>query len=142
ETNDMMIITTKKGKEGKPEISYRGNYSISSPMKFVDVLSGDEVRSLANDLSEQGYPGVNAASIARLGTENTNWQKEIFRNAFTHDHNISIAGTQKNFPYRVSYGYTDQQGILKNTGFGRNSLNINLTPTFLDGNLKVTVSAK
>jgi TonB-linked SusC/RagA family outer membrane protein len=141
-TNGVILITTKKGQEGKPEIAYNGNYSMSTPMNYMDVLTGDEVRTLAGELAAEGYPGINATSIARLGTENTDWQKEIFRNAFSHDHNVSVSGTQKNFPYRVSYGFTDQAGILKNTGFTRNSLNINLTPTFLDGNLKVTLSAK
>jgi TonB-linked SusC/RagA family outer membrane protein len=141
-SNGVIIVTTKKGREGKPQIAYNGNYSLATPMRFVDVLSGDEVRTLADELATEGYPGVNAAAIARLGTENTNWQEEIFRNAFTHDHNLSVAGTANNFPYRVSYGFTDQQGILKNTGFMRNSLNVNLTPTFLNGNLKVTLSLK
>jgi iron complex outermembrane receptor protein len=141
-SNGVIIVTTKKGREGKPEIAYNGNYSLSTPIKYMDVLSGDEARALAAELSAAGYPGINATSIARLGTENTDWQSEVFRNSFTHDHNISVAGTEKNFPYRVSYGFTDQEGILKNTGFTRNSLNVNLTPTFLDGNLKVTLTAK
>jgi TonB-linked SusC/RagA family outer membrane protein len=140
--NGVIIITTKKGKEGKPQISYNGNFTASSPMKYVDVLSGDEVRSLANDLATQSYPGINAAAISKLGTANTDWQKQIFRTAVSHDHNLGVSGTYKNFPYRVSYGYTDQEGILKNTAFVRNSLNVNLTPTFLDGDLKVTLTAK
>lgn len=141
-TNGVIIITTKKGREGKPQIAYNGNFSVSSPAKYMDVLTGDEVRALAAELSADGYPGINAASIARLGTENTNWQKEIFRNSFSQDHNVSVAGTANNFPYRISYGFTDQEGILKNTSFTRNTLNVNLTPTFLDGHLKVTVTAK
>jgi iron complex outermembrane receptor protein len=141
-SNGVIIITTKKGKEGTPQFSYNANVSFSTPMKYVDVLSGDEVRTLANELAAQGYPGINSASITRLGTQNTDWQKEIFRTSVSNDHNIGVSGTYKNFPYRISYGYTDQQGILKNTSFARNSLNVNLSPTFLDGDLKVAVTAK
>ncbi|HEY8938470.1 MAG TPA: SusC/RagA family TonB-linked outer membrane protein, partial [Cyclobacteriaceae bacterium] len=141
-SNGVIIITTKKGKEGKPQISYNANVSVSSPMKYVKVLSGDEMRATANTLLAEGYPGITASAIERLGDANTDWQKEIFRHAISHDHNLNVSGAYKSLPYRVSYGYTDQEGTLKTTNFVRNSLNINLTPTFLDGDLKVTASMK
>ncbi len=141
-SNGVIIITTKKGKEGKPQLSYNANVGVASPMKYVNVLTGDEVRSLAANLATNNYPGINDASISRLGNSNTDWQKAIFRTAISQDHNLSLSGTYKTLPYRISYGYTDQEGILKNTAFVRNSLNLNLTPTFLDGDLKVTLTAK
>jgi TonB-linked SusC/RagA family outer membrane protein len=142
-SNGVIIITTKKGKEGKAQFSYNGNFSAASPMKYVSVMSGDEVRATASALAAAGtLPGLNAAALGRLGTQNTDWQKEIFQTALSHDHNLSVSGSYKNLPYRVSYGFTDQEGILKTTNFVRNSLNINLTPTFLDGDLKVTASMK
>jgi TonB-linked SusC/RagA family outer membrane protein len=142
-SNGVIIVTTKKGKEGKPQFSYNGNYSISTPMKYVSVMSGDEMRATSAALLAQGtLPGFNAAAAQRLGTQNTDWQKEIYQTAFSHDHNLSVSGSYKNLPYRISYGFTDQEGILKTTNFVRNSLNVNLTPTFLDGDLKLTVSAK
>jgi iron complex outermembrane receptor protein len=142
-SNGVIIITTKKGKEGKPQVSYNGNYSISSPMKYIDVLSGNEMRDLAGKLLEEGkLSGLTAQAVQRLGTANTDWQKEIYRSAFTHDHNVSVSGTAKNFPYRVSVGHTDQNGVLKTTDFKRNSLNLNLTPEFLDGDLRVSASFK
>jgi len=142
-SNGVIIITTKKGKEGKPQIAYNGNFSLSSPMKYVDVLSGDEMRSLTSELLARGdVPGLTAQAAERLGDANTDWQKEIYRTAFTQDHNVSVSGAFKNFPYRVSFGHTDQDGILKTTNFQRNSLNVNLTPEFLDGDLKVSASFK
>lgn len=142
-SNGVIIITTKKGKEGKPQVSYSGNFSLSNPMKTVDVLSGDEMRSLAASLLDEGnLSGLTTDAVERLGDDNTDWQKEIYQTAFAHDHNISVSGTVNNFPYRVSYGYTNQDGILKTTNFKRNSLNINLTPEFLDGDLKLNASFK
>ncbi len=141
-SNGVIIITTKKGKEGKPQLSYNGSVSVSTPMKYVDVLTGDEMRALGNTLLAQNIPGLTSDALQRLGDANTDWQKEIYRNSVSHDHNVGVAGTYKDFPYRVSYGYTDQQGILKTTSFVRNSLNINLTPTFFDGDLKVTATMK
>jgi TonB-linked SusC/RagA family outer membrane protein len=141
-SNGVIIITTKKGKQGKLQLGYNGNLSVSTPAKYLDVMDGNEYRALVNKMAETGASGINAAAVAKLGTANTDWQKEIFRTAVSHDHLVSASGAVKNFPYRVSYGFTDQQGILKNTSVNRHSLNINLTPTFLNGDLRVTLSAK
>lgn len=139
-SNGVIIITTKKGVSGKPQFNYNGQFSLSTVAKKVDVLTGDEYRDLITSL--EGLYGINAAAIAKLGSENTDWQDEIFRNAFSMDHSFSMFGTTQNLPYRVAYGYTDQQGILNTTSMQRHSLNVNVTPTFLDDNLKVTASLK
>jgi len=139
-SNGVIIVTTKKGAAGKPTVTYSGQFGISKPIKTVDVLSGDEYRTLIGEL--EGSYGINAAAVAKLGTENTDWQEEIFRDAFSMDHNVNLSGTTKDVPYRVSYGYTDQEGILKTTEMQRHSLNLNVSPSFLDDNLKVTLSVK
>ena len=141
-SNGVIIITTKKSKESKLQLSYNGNYSVGTPAKYYDVLNASEYKSMVTDLQQKGIGGITTASQKYLGNADTNWQKEIYSNAFSHDHNISVAGNTKNVPYRVSYGYTDQQGILKSTGLKRNSLNVNLNPSFLDGKLNVNASFK
>lgn len=141
-SNGVIIITTKKGKEGRLQLSYNGNVSVSSPIRYVDVLSGDEFRTLAGDLRESGSIGLNDAALDRLGNENTDWQKEIYQNGLSHDHNISIGGTAKEIPYRVSYGYTDQEGILKTTDMKRHTINVTLNPSFFDDHLRINASAK
>ncbi len=142
-SNGVIIITTKKGKEGKPTFNYNANVSVSSPVKYYPVLTGDEMRSSANDLlNVVKLSGLTQKIVNRLGTANTDWQREVYQTAISNDHNLSVSGSYKNLPYRVSYGFTDQAGILKTTNFTRNSLNINLTPTFLDGDLLVTATMK
>ncbi|MDW7691388.1 SusC/RagA family TonB-linked outer membrane protein [Flammeovirgaceae bacterium SG7u.111] len=141
-SNGVIIITTKKGKEGKLKLNLNSQVSVSSPIKYVDVLSGDEYRTLINDLNESGFSGIDETVMARLGEENTDWQKEIFRDAISHNHNLSANGMVKGIPFRASYGYTDEQGILKTTSAKRHSLSLNLSPTFLNDNLKVNLNAK
>ena len=141
-SNGVIIITTKKGKAGKPQLSYNGQVSVSTPADYIDVLNGDEFRALASDLNEQGAIGLSPAALTRLGSENTDWQKEIYRNALSHDHNVSLAGSAANIPYRASYGYTDQQGILKTTSMQRHTLNLNVNPSFFDDHLKVNANLK
>jgi TonB-dependent starch-binding outer membrane protein SusC len=137
-SNGVIIITTKKGKEGAPlRFDYTGTYSLSTNAKTVDVLGADEYRDIIN----QRY-GSNASIIGMLGTESTNWQDQIFRDAFTHDHNLSASGAVGKLPFRASLGYNAQDGILLRDNFQRVSGAVNLSPTFLDDHLKVNVNAR
>jgi iron complex outermembrane receptor protein len=139
-SNGVILITTKRGKAGKARFSYNGNVSVSSPVKFLDVLSGDEYRALA--VEKKGTNNIDNASLLRLGNENTIWQKEIYESAVSHDHNLSASGTANKIPYRASLGYTDQNGILKNTDMQRTTLSLGVDPSFFDNHLKINVNAK
>ena len=142
-SNGVILITTKKGVVGKPmQIEYNGTMSLNTIPAYMDVLSGDQFRSLAYDLASQGAVGLNMNSLSRLGNENTNWQKQIYQTAFAHDQNINISGGIKNMPYRASIGYTNQDGILKTTNMERTTLAIGLDPTFLNNSLKVSINLK
>lgn len=138
-SNGVILITTKKGKAGSGvRISYDVNTSVSNAIKLTDVYSGDQVRQIA--LEHKDLFG--ADSFSKLGNANTNWQNEIFRTAVSHDHNISMSGASGNMPYRVSIGYTKQNGIMKNTDMERITGSISLDPSFLEGALKVNLNLK
>lgn len=141
-SNGVIIITTKKGTEGKPKVELQSQASVSSPIRFVDVMDGDEYRALISELHDEGFSGINDAAIKRQGNENTDWQREIFRNSLSHNHTVTVSGSIKPVPYRVSYGYTDQQGILKTTSMRRHSLSLNLNPSLLNDHLKININAK
>ncbi|NVO21213.1 MAG: TonB-dependent receptor [Bacteroidetes bacterium] len=138
-SNGVIIITTKKGQSGSTmKLNYDGNTSWSSAVKYLDVYSGDQMRKIALDHKDLFDP----ANFTSLGTENTNWQKEIYRTAVSQNHNVSISGAVKSLPYRVALGYTDDNGILKNTDYKRITGSINLNPSFLHNDLKVDINAK
>ncbi len=135
-SNGVIIITTKKGKSGQaPKVSYNGYVSFSTTQKRYDVLSGNDFRAYATQLWGDKLPG-------ELGTANTNWQDEIFRTSASMDHNVSINGGLKNLPYRLSVGYTDNNGIVKTSNFQRVTASINLAPSFFDDHLKFNINAK
>jgi len=138
-SNGVILITTKKGQVGsKMKLTYDGNTSIANAINYVDVYSGDQIRQVAQD-----QVGINSLdSYAKLGSANTNWQKEIFRTAVSQDHNLSLSGAVKSLPYRASIGFTDQNGILKNTDMQRTTASINLNPTFFHNDLKVNLNLK
>lgn len=138
-SNGVILITTKEGKAGSSvKISYNVNTSVASAIKYMDVYSGDQMRQIAWD--HRVLYGLD--NLTKLGTQNTDWQNEIFRNAFSQDHNISLSGADKNMPYRVSIGYTKQNGILKNTDLSRMTGSLNLDPSFLKGSLKTSLGLK
>ena len=140
-SNGVIIITTKKGRKGqKPTVSYNGNVSASIIKKYTDVLDGDQMRTLVKDLVDKNV--LSADRYNMLGTANTDWQKEIYRTAISTDHNVTVAGGIKDMPYRVSVGYTNQNGILKTSNFQRGTLSVNLNPSFLQDHLKFNVNGK
>lgn len=137
-SNGVIIINTKKGeKNQKPRIAYEGNASMSTLNKRYDVLSGDEFRTLVTGMYAE-QPEV----LSKLGNANTDWQDQVFQNALSTDHNISITGGTKNVPYRVSMGYTNQEGIIKTSQFERFTGAVSLTPTFFDDHLRVNLNIK
>ncbi len=137
-SNGVIIITTKKGTKGHPmKITYNGNVSVSVKTNEVDIFDADGYRALIQD-----YYADKPTTTALLGTENTNWQDLIYREAISHDHNLSITGLIKEQPYRISLGYTNQQGILKTSGLERYTGTIGLNPTFFDGLLSINANFK
>ncbi len=139
-SNGVIIITTKKGKPGKFRATYNGNISIGVPVKFLEVLDGDEFRILIQDRVDN-Y-GLTDAALDGLGTVNTDWHKEIYQNALSHDHNVSFNATSFTVPYRVSLGYTDQSGILKYSNMKRSTVDLSLNPMLFNNTLKVDLNGK
>jgi iron complex outermembrane receptor protein len=137
-SNGVIIITTKKGAAGqKLKVDVSTQNSIATIARRVEVLSADQFRQLVtnNPYTGQGY-------IDMLGTADTDWQKEIFRSAFTTDNNISLSGAAGLLPYRISAGFISQDGILKTDNMQRGTVAISLSPTFFDKHLSVNFNVK
>lgn len=136
-SNGVVIITTKKGKKGKKlGINFNTSVTLSDPIKYVDVLSAEQFRA---DVLARG----DADASALLGNANTNWQDQIFKKAMGYDSNVGILGMiGENLPFRVSLGYTNQDGVLKTSNFERTTASVSLTPSFLDNHLNVEVNAR
>lgn len=138
-SNGVLLITTKKGSSGKTKFNFNTKLSSGIVGKTVKVLSGDEVRAIIN--ADAAKTGDNTFKDL-LGTANTDWQDEIYRPAFGWDNNISASGNLKGIPYRVSFGFLTQDGILKTDNFKRYTGSINLSPKFLNDHLSVNLAVK
>lgn len=143
-SNGVIIITTKKGKAGKPQVNFTANFKVESARKTYESLSTDALLNiLKGNFGEDSKPvELINNNIAKYGKLSTNWQDEVLRTTFSHDYNLSIGGTVGFLPYRVAVTYTNNNGILINSKMDRATVGFTLTPEFLDGRLKINANAK
>jgi len=134
-SNGVIIITTKKGRQGqKPSITYNADVTLSKVQKKYEVLDANGYRDLV--------ASIDGLDANLLGTANTNWQDAIYRTALSNSHNISVNGGLKNMPYRVSFGYNDEEGIIRTSWMKRYNASVNLAPQLLDKHLNLNITAK
>ena len=123
--NGVILITTKKGSLGQENsnISYGYSLGVSRIARKLDLLDAGEWAQLQKDyFGNKG--GYTDAQIAALG-QGTDWQDAVTRDAIQQTHELSInGGTQKN-RYAFSANYTDQDGIILNSGFERYNFHVN-----------------
>jgi iron complex outermembrane receptor protein len=123
--NGVVIITTKKGKQGQSTLSYDGYVGVANIREKMDMLSAAEFRS---------YTKPDGTKLLDLKA-NTDWQDEIFTTAITQNHNLSYGGGTENFTYQASLGYTDQEGIVKSTGMEKLNSKIKVSQKAFNGRL-------
>jgi len=156
-SNGVIIITTKKGRSGqKPQVSYNGTVSVSTIAKKLDVMNAKEyVDFIKNYYGEDSsaYQGLGWKEFNEDGTPNyaagtfdTDWQDEIYRNGISQEHNVSLTGginkQSWSMPYRVSAGYTGQEGILKGSDYKRVTAGFNINPSLLNKHLNININGK
>ncbi|AEL27332.1 SusC/RagA family TonB-linked outer membrane protein [Cyclobacterium marinum] len=147
-SNGVVIITTKKGKSGKPNISYNMRYGIQEPEKLVDFVSGPEHAEILAEWrswrweSTGGDPNLPNASRPANMRIDPNWltgdvpdhniQDLLFQTATIQNHNVSLSGGSDNTTYFMSLDYMDQEGIAVGTSFERFSLRTNIESRVTD----------
>jgi TonB-dependent starch-binding outer membrane protein SusC len=163
-SNGVVIITTKRGKDGNGRFSYEYKFGINQLSKKIDLLNSEQFIQLVIDARNGSYHDLvvnagktwdnsmysddNAARVAKVGNAssvsipvdlydfstqtlikpkyNTDWQDEIYRNAFVQNHNLSFSGGTDAIKYMVSGAYLDQEGIIIDTDQKRINLRANV----------------
>ena len=124
----VILITTKKGKEGKLNVGYNGFVGSSAPAKVLNLLNASQYAALINERSVAGggnpiFQNVNLG----LGTD---WQKQIFNyGAKRYSHELSLSGGNDKSTFYVSAGILDQTGIVASdiSQYNRKSIRLNST---------------
>ena len=108
--NGVIIITTKKGKSGKATVNYNAYVAIDNVMKNLDMMTAADLRA---------YAQRHNLTIGNDFGASTDWQKEVQRTAFTHNHNVSISGGTDRTQYNASINYIEKQGVIRGTDMDR-----------------------
>lgn len=126
--NGVVLITTKHGKSGEAKFSYDGMVAMSRQTVRLNMMNLREYAQYYNEMIEEGDIGETNpyyATPSLLG-KGTNWQDEIFRTAWQHQHQLSAQGGSDKVQYYVSGSYMDQQGTIIGSNFNRFSVRTNL----------------
>lgn len=124
--NGVIIVTTKKGVSGKTTVSYQGITAIDNQAKYKNLLNANEWIKAS---------GVDAGD----SYANTNWQKEITRQAYTQNHTVSLSGGGKGFSYRGSTNYIKQDNIIINSGKEQIGIRFNAEQKALNDKLSIQI---
>jgi TonB-linked SusC/RagA family outer membrane protein len=130
--NGVIIITTKKGGTGAPQIKFSTYYSISKIPHIIDVLTAEEFV----DARVKYLDGVTVDDENHYGFS-TNWQDQIFRTAYSHNHNLSVSGGSEKSSYHASFNYLDQQGIIRHSNLDRMTGRINISQKALNDRFNI-----
>ncbi len=133
--NGVVIVTTKRGKSGKPDLNVSYSYSIDSRVNNFSLLNGDEFREYVRYVAEQTLKvdadnemanAILAEGSDELKDGNTDWYEELKQPSYRHDLNLSVRGGGENSNYYISLGIMDYQGMIKHDSFTRYTGRINL----------------
>lgn len=147
--NGVVMITTKKGKVGRPQLSYDGSFGVQHITRTIPMMDAYEFVKLQNEMYPatmeksylMDYEGKQWTLNDYRNVPQYNWQDEIFQTAWQHNHTVRLMGGTEGVRYNASLSYFDQDGTLLNTGYERmqgrmntvvrrNKLNMSLTTNY------------
>ena len=142
-SNGVIIITTKKGQSGRPQVNFSANFHVATARKTLNLMNGNQLRDFVNNYTNQkAKDNLNSPFLSpeEAALVNTDWQKEVLRTTFSHDYSLSVGGQAGVLPYRVSATFNDSKGIVKTSEMKRTTVGINLSPKFFNGLLSVNAN--
>jgi TonB-linked SusC/RagA family outer membrane protein len=133
----VIIITTKRGNSKVPRVRYTANFFANAPPKLRETLGGNDERrakiqqilsnaTTVDELRKIGLTGFLADSLNAYWNNSTNWQSIFYTTTYNQSHNLALDGGDQKFNYKANVGYYSEKGVIKNTGFDRYNLNMNM----------------
>ena len=125
--NGVVLITTKRGAGGGPQLEYTTTFSASSITRTPDMLNAAQFQAAVEQYADSD-------NVAQLQNANTNWFRQVSRTAYGQDHNLAFSGVGERMNWRVSLGHLDQKGIIGGTKTRRTSLGLSYGQSLLTDN--------
>ena len=127
-SNGVVVITTKKGKVGKPQVSFSMYAGVQQLRKKLDLLNSSQFSQYYNDaLTNAGRAPVFTPDQISNPQYNTDWQDAVYRKAAIQSYQLALSGGTDKTRYYLSGGYFKQDGIVRNSGFDRYNFKLNFT---------------
>lgn len=130
----VILITTKRGKEGRPEISYGGSVAFSRIKDAPDFMDARQFMITQNQVFEELGRGdekkFTQSQIDNFVGEGTDWMKEVTRTGVVNEHNLSVTAGGKTTKTLFSLSYYDHQGLVKNNSMNRITGRLNVDQDF------------
>jgi len=130
----VILITTKQGQRGGPQFEYSTSVSASDVTRVPDMLSADEFRTAVTQYAPQ--------YVNQLGSANTNWFDQVTRTGYGQTHNLSVSGAGETNTWRLSFGYLNQDGVVRGSTLKRYSLGLNLTQRLFHDRVNVNANVR
>lgn len=154
--NGVILITTKKGKQGKLRVTYDGSISLVNNYKYLQPLSGQEYMRAVNTFGKENYLFAHKMGVYGSNTydggytntfsesdianaTNTNWLDEVLQNGSISSHNVNIQGGTDKVQYYLSGNYYNQIGTVKGSSFERYVMRANVSAQLFNW-LKLTTT--
>ena len=136
-SNGVIMVTTKKGAPGqKMKVSYTGSFSIKENSNTVDVMDAAEFKDVLSKYYTQDVYN------RFVGEYETDWQDLVLQTAYNTEHNISVAGSVKTAPYRVSLNVNHDEGTILRSWNNRGGIALSTAPSFFQDHLKINLNGR
>lgn len=120
--NGVIVITTKKGKNGQSKIDVNSYYGISNVSKKLDVLNASQYQEYANEVY-----GSKVITDSMVNANNVNWQDEVFQTGTQQSYQVAFSGGNEKTQHYLALGYMDQKGMIRPAKFDRMNARLNLS---------------
>lgn len=138
--NGVIMVTTRRPKADQLRIAYNAYVGLEKVAKRLEVLTGDELRKYLADNGQVLAAANNDVYPGTATPVNTDWQKEVQRDAVSYNHNLSLMGGAKSTTYGFSVNYLDNPGIIKTSSLNRLGVRANIDQRAFDDRLRLSLN--
>jgi TonB-linked SusC/RagA family outer membrane protein len=127
--NGVVMVTTKRGKEGRDKVEYSFRTDVSYIPNQIEVLNTNEYLAYSNEAYMDRNDGTfyyNQERLNEFGQINTNWQDLIFKTGVSTNHQLNVSGGDKKLKYALALGYLSQEGVVRSTSYDRGTFRLNI----------------
>ncbi len=125
--NGVIIITTKRGKKGKMNVTYSGYYGMQNIPKTLDVCNREQYQTLLNEATNNAkvypayasltlYPANDPSNPNYVNNVDTDWQDEMFKTGHINNHTVALSGGNEVSTFSINLNYFDQTGTVVGKG--------------------------